>query len=33
MFEENKTKGKRTARQSFLAAGNNSLFRSGGQER
>ena len=29
---EEKTKGKRTARQSFLAAGNNSLFRSGGQE-
>ena len=32
MFEE-KSKGKRAPRQSFLAAGNSSLFRSGGQER
>ena len=32
MFEE-KSKGKRAPRQSFLAAGNISLFRSGGQER
>ena len=32
MFEE-KSKGKRTPRQSFLAAGDSSLFRSGGQER
>ena len=32
MIEE-KSKGKRAPRQSFLAAGNISLFRSGGQER